>query len=57
MPISLRAAHAADLATIMAIERSAVAREFVGQWTEERHRTTHQGNDARYFVGETEKAR
>ncbi len=38
----------------MALERSAAAHEFVGQWTEKRHRTTHQGNDARYFVAEME---
>jgi RimJ/RimL family protein N-acetyltransferase len=31
-----------------------MAREFVGQWSEERHRTTLSGGDAHYYVSETE---
>ena len=31
-----------------------MAREFVGQWSEDRHRATLTGGDARYYVSETE---
>ena len=48
----LRIAIADDIPAIVAIERNPVARQFVGQWTEERHRTTLTGGDARYYVNE-----
>ena len=50
----LRLATQDDIPAILAIERTPLAREFVGQWSEERHRTTLAGGDARYFVSETE---
>jgi RimJ/RimL family protein N-acetyltransferase len=37
-----------DISDIVAVERTALAREFVGQWSEERHRTSLAGDDARY---------
>jgi len=43
-----------DIPAILALERTPMAREFVGQWTEDRHRATLAGGDARYFVSETE---
>jgi len=46
----LRPATPEDLAAIAALERSAAARPFVGQWDELRHRATLGGGDARYFV-------
>ena len=54
MAPQLRVATPADLAAIVALERTPVAREFVGQWSEERHRATMSDNDARYYVNETE---
>lgn len=50
----LRLANPNDIPAILALERTPVAREFVGQWSEERHRGTLAGDDARYFVSETE---
>jgi len=50
----LRQATPADIPAIVTIERTAFAREFVGQWSEERHRATLTGGDARYYVSETE---
>ena len=50
----LRQAAPADLPAIIALERTPMAREFVGQWSEERHRATLSGGDARYYVSETE---
>ena len=50
----LRLATAADIPAIIALERTPSAREFVGQWSEERHRATLAGGDARYYVSETE---
>ena len=49
----LRPATADDIPAIVALERRPVAREFVGQWSEERHRATLAGSDARYYVSET----
>ena len=46
----LRPAVPADIPHIVALERTPGARQFVGQWTEERHRATFAGADARYFV-------
>jgi diamine N-acetyltransferase len=39
-----------DIPAIVALERTAIAQQFVGQWSEERHRTTFRGGDARYLV-------
>ena len=50
----LRLATPADLPAIIALERAPVAREFVGQWSEDRHRATLTGGDARYYVSKTE---
>jgi diamine N-acetyltransferase len=50
----LRLATLDDIPAILALERTPMAREFVGQWTEDRHRATLAGGDARYFVSETE---
>jgi len=38
---------------LLALERSPVARQFVGQWTEERHQATLASADCRYYVNET----
>lgn len=51
-PMSLRIATLADIPAIMALEGNPVARLFVGQWSEDRHRTTLTGGDARYYVNE-----
>lgn len=50
----LRLATPVDIPSILAIERAPFAREFVGQWSEERHRATLTAGDARYYVSETE---
>jgi diamine N-acetyltransferase len=50
----LRLATPDDIPAIVAIERTPMAREFVGQWSEQRHRATLAGGDARYYVSETE---
>ena len=50
----LRLATPADIPAILALERTPMAREFVGQWSEERHRATLAGGDARYYVSDTE---
>jgi diamine N-acetyltransferase len=49
----LRPAHPSDIPLIVAIERAPTARNFVGQWSEERHFEIMTGGDARYFVSET----
>jgi L-amino acid N-acyltransferase YncA len=46
----LRSATEADLAALIALERAAEAQLYVGQWSEERHRETMRGSDARYLV-------
>ena len=51
----LRLATTADIPAIVALEQKPIAREFVGQWSEERHRVTLSGSDARYYVSETER--
>ncbi len=48
----LRLATAADIPAILALEQAAAARQFVGQWSQERHRATLAGPDARYYVYE-----
>jgi diamine N-acetyltransferase len=50
----LRLATSDDIPAILALERTPMAREFVGQWSDDRHRATLTGGDARYFVSETE---
>jgi diamine N-acetyltransferase len=46
----LRPAVEADIPHIAALERTSIARAYVGQWTEERHRAALSGGDARYLV-------
>jgi diamine N-acetyltransferase len=43
-----------DIPAIVALERTPMAREFVGQWSDERHYSTLTGGDARYYVSEAE---
>jgi len=50
----LRPAVPSDIPRIIAIERLPESCRFVGQWSEERHRTTMASADARYFVSESE---
>lgn len=50
----IRPANPADIPAVVAIERLPTASEFVGQWSEERHRATLSGGDARYYVSENE---
>jgi len=50
----LRLATVADLPAIMALEGNPIARQFVGQWSEDRHRTTLTGGDARYYVNQND---
>ena len=49
----LRPALIGDIDSIVALERSAPAREFVGQWSSERHSNTLASPDARYFVSQS----
>ena len=49
----LRPATPEDLAGILALESSAQARPFVGQWDVQRHLSVLRGGDARYFVSAT----
>jgi RimJ/RimL family protein N-acetyltransferase len=51
--ILLRPAAVADVPQIAAMERRAEMRDFVGQWSEERHLQTLSNSDARYFVSES----
>jgi diamine N-acetyltransferase len=48
----LRPALPSDLSRVIALERMAGARKFVGQWSDERHLATLTGGDARYFVSD-----
>jgi diamine N-acetyltransferase len=50
----LRLATPDDIPATFALERTPMAREFVGQWSEERHHATLGSGDARYYVSETE---
>jgi L-amino acid N-acyltransferase YncA len=50
----LRPATLADIPALVALERTPIARQYVGQWSEERHRATLTGGDARYYVYEAE---
>src|SRR3569833_2428667 len=53
LSMPLRIATVADLPALLALERSPVARQFVGQWTEGRHQATLASADCRYYVSET----
>lgn len=48
----LRPATEDDLTALIALERAGEAQLYVGQWSEERHRATMAGGDARYLVAE-----
>ncbi len=48
----LRCALPADIPHIAALERSPIASEFVGHWSEERHQATLASSDARYLVAD-----
>ncbi|WP_348262543.1 GNAT family N-acetyltransferase [Telmatobacter sp. DSM 110680] len=50
----LRVATPNDIPDIVALERTPMAREFVGQWSEERHLNNITGGDSRYYVNETD---
>jgi len=49
----LRLAAPSDVTAIVALERTPIAREFVGQWNEDRHLAALLSGDARYYVSET----
>ncbi len=49
----LRPATAGDIPLIAAIERLPGFRNFVGQWSDERHLRTLASGDARYFVSDS----
>lgn len=51
----LRLATLDDIPAILRLECAPTAREFVGQWSEVRHRSTFTGGDARYYVIEGER--
>jgi diamine N-acetyltransferase len=51
----MRPALPSDVPRIATLERTTMAREFVGQWSDERHLATLADGDARYFVSETER--
>ena len=51
--MSLRLATTADVPAIVALESNPIARQYVGQWSEDRHRTTLTSPDARYYVNES----
>ena len=51
----IRPALFSDIPRITALERTPMAREFVGQWSDERHLATFSDGDARYYVSETER--
>lgn len=51
--MQLRLAEPSDVSRIVALERAPGARIFIGQWSEERHRATLTGDDARYFVSDS----
>jgi RimJ/RimL family protein N-acetyltransferase len=50
----LRPANPGDIPLIVAMERLAEVRNFVGQWSEERHLRSLSSGDARYFVSNLE---
>lgn len=50
----LRPATSEDISAIVALERLPASAQFVGQWSEDRHRATLLSPDARYYVSEAE---
>jgi diamine N-acetyltransferase len=48
----LRSAVTDDIPKLLALEQAPLAREFVGQWSAERHRASLSNSDARYLVAE-----
>jgi RimJ/RimL family protein N-acetyltransferase len=50
----LRPATLNDIPSIVALERLPESTQFVGQWSEGRHRATLASPDARYFVSEVD---
>jgi diamine N-acetyltransferase len=50
----LRPATPNDIPAILALERLPESTQFVGQWSEDRHRITLLSPDARYFVSESD---
>ncbi len=44
----------ADIPAVVALERTAIACQYVGQWSEDRHRATLTSADARYYVCESQ---
>lgn len=50
----LRLATSNDVPEIVRLERLPESRKYVGQWSEERHRSTLASADARYYVSEDE---
>jgi diamine N-acetyltransferase len=50
----LRTATSDDIPAIVALERLPASTEFVGQWSEDRHRSTLATTDARYYVLDVE---
>jgi len=50
----LRPATLNDIPAILALERLPESTQFVGQWSEDRHRATLLSPDARYLVGESD---
>jgi RimJ/RimL family protein N-acetyltransferase len=50
----LRPATLNDIPFILDLERLPESTQFVGQWSEDRHRATLMSPDARYFVSEAE---
>lgn len=54
--MAIRPATTADIPDIVALERGPIAQQFVGQWSEDRHRATLSGGDARYYVSESSGA-
>ena len=53
--MSIRLATPSDIPAILNLERTSLAREFVGQWSEDRHRAALTGGDARYYVNENDR--
>ena len=50
----LRPATPDDIPAILALERLPASAQFVGQWSEDRHRATLASPDARYYVSQSE---
>lgn len=48
--MNLRSATLDDVPAIFSLERLAESQRYVGQWSEERHRATLAGPDARYYL-------